>query len=291
MRREDTELVINNAEIYHYYRERLINVALASFEWHGLPETCDRRYLERTLLFSGKAALLIPRGLPDTWISVDFLNKGDFDVYGYPTDIMGIGYNAKNIETDTWEILYDNMTWTTLLPKIDLYARLLWECHNTFRSNLMQQNTPYIVATTKNQTLSFKNFFNRVFGFQKTIEVKNTENIDDCIKTFNLGVEFKGLDMLQCLKAIWAEALSMLGIAAETTKKERLIKDEITINRQESLISLNARLLNRVDFCNKMNSKYGMNLSVNLSSEDFEFKPFGDMSMEYIEDANDERSE
>ena len=150
----------------------------------------------------------------------------------------------------------------------------------------MQQNTPYIVATTKNQTLSFKNFFNRVFGFQKTIEVKNTENIDDCIKTFNLGVEFKGLDMLQCLKAIWAEALSMLGISAETTKKERLIKDEITINRQESLISLNARLLNRVDFCNKMNSKYGMDLSVNLSSEDFEFKPFGDVSMEYIKDVN-----
>ena len=291
MRREDTELVINNAEIYHYYRERLINVALASFDWHGLPETCDRRYLERTLLYSGKAALLIPRGISNTWLSVDFLNIGDFDVYGYPTNIVGIGYNAKNIETDTWEILYDNMTWTTLIPKIDLYAKLLWECHNTFRSNLMQQNTPYIVATTKNQTLSFKNFFNRVFGFQKTIEVKNTENIDDCIKTFNLGVEFKGLDMLQCLKAIWAEALSMLGIAAETTKKERLIKDEITINRQESLISLNARLLNRVDFCNKMNSKYGMNLSVNLSSEDFEFKPFGDMSMEYIEDANDERSE
>lgn len=291
MRREDTELVIDNAEIYHYYRERLINVALASFEWHGLPETCDRRYLERTLLYSGKAAFLIPRGISNTWLSVDFLNIGDFDVYGYPTNIVGIGYNAKNIETDTWEILYDNMTWTTLLPKIDLYARLLWECHNTFRSNLMQQNTPYIVATTKNQTLSFKNFFNRVFGFQKTIEVKNTENIDDCIKTFNLGVEFKGLDMLQCLKAIWAEALSMLGIAAETTKKERLIKDEITINRQESLISLNARLLNRVDFCNKMNSKYGMNLSVNLSSEDFEFKAFGDMSMEYIEDANDERSE
>jgi hypothetical protein len=59
----------------------------------------------------------------------------------------------------------------------------------------------------------------------------------------------------------------MLGITAETTKKERLLNDEITLDRQEDMISLNSRLLNRVEFCNKMNAKHGLDLSVNLSSE------------------------
>lgn len=273
MRREDKALMVQNSEIYLYYKERLINLALAQFEWHGLPETCDRLWFERSLLFNGKAAMYQPTGL-DVWLSTDYLQVGDFDVYGYPTKIVGIGYNAKNIETDNWKILYDNMTRTTLIPKIDLYARLLWEVHNTFRSNLQQQITPYLVATTRNQALTFKNLFNRIFGFQPVIEIKNTENIDEIIKTFNLGVEFKGLEMLDCLKRLWAEALAMLGITAETTKKERLIEGEITLNRQEDNIGLNARLLNRLDFCNKMNKEYGMELSVNLSSEIEEARNF-----------------
>lgn len=269
--------MVQNSEIYLYYKERLINLALAQFEWHGLPETCDRLWFERSLLFNGKGAMYQPTGL-DVWLSTDYLQVGDFDVYGYPTKIVGIGYNAKNIETDNWKILYDNMTRTTLIPKIDLYARLLWEVHNTFRSNLQQQITPFLVATTRNQALTFKNLFNRIFGFQPVIEIKNTENIDEIIKTFNLGVEFKGLEMLDCLKRLWAEALAMLGITAETTKKERLIEGEITLNRQEDNIGLNARLLNRLDFCNKMNKEYGLELSVNLSSEIEEarnFKAFG----------------
>ena len=284
MRRQDKLLVIENSEIYLYYKERLINLALAQFEWHGLPETCDRRYFEWSLLFNGKGAMYLPKGLEElgTWLSTDYLNIGDFDIYGYPTDIVGTGYNARQIETDVWEILYDNMTKTTLLPKIDLYARLLWECHNVFRSNLNQQITPYLVATTKNKSLTFKNFFNQLLGFQPVIEVKNTENIEDVVKTFNLGTQFRGVEMLQALKTLWAEALSMLGISAKTTKKERYIEDEITINRQEDLISLNARLLNRVDFSNKMNRKYGLNLSVNISSQDLSFVPYGDMAMQEL---------
>lgn len=275
MRRQDKQLLIQNAELYSYYKERLINIALAQFEWHGLPDTCDRLYFEKTLLFSGKAAMYKPTGT-DFWLSTDYIQRGNFDVYGYPKKIFGVGYNAKNVETDEWVILYDNMTRSTLLPKIDLYARLLWEIHNTLRSNLQQQVTPYVIATTRNESLSFKNIFNRILGFQPVIEVKSGLDLNDVVKTLDLKVDFKGKDMMDLLRQTWAEALSMLGISAETTKKERLLNDEITINRQEDLISLNSRLLNRVDFCNKMNKRYGLNLSVNLSSEDFSFKPYGE---------------
>lgn len=289
MRRQDKKLVIENYEIYQYYKERLINIALSQFEWHGLPKTCDRLFFERTLLLSGKAAMLKPRGLDDL-VSVDFLQVGNFDIYGYPTDIIGIGYNARNIETDDWLILFDNMTKTTLMNKIDLYARLLWECHNTFRSNLQQQVTPYIIATNRNSQLTKENFMLRVQGFQPVVVVKDGEDIKDSITAFQTGVEFRGNEMLQCLKTIWAEALSMLGISAETTKKERLISDEITINRQEDLISLNSRLLNRVDFCNKANERWGLDLSVNLSSN-MNTELYGDYSMMMLQNSGADENE
>ena len=267
MRREDKVLVIENSQIYRYYRERLINIALAQFEWHGLPDTCDRLYFEKSLLFNGKACMCKPTGT-DFWLSLDWIYKGRLDVYGYPTDIRGVGFGSHNlIETEEWEILYDNMTFASLMPMIDLYAKLLWEVHNTYRSNLQQQITPYIVATTRNKELSFKNFFNRVKGFQPVVIVNDASNLEDEIKTLDLNVDFKGTDILNNLKVIWAEALSMLGITAETTKKARLLNNEITLDRQEDMISLNSRLLNRVEFCNKMNAKHGLDLSVNLSSE------------------------
>ena len=283
MRKADKRLIIENSELYMYYRERLINLALSQFEWHGMPDTCDRLFFEKSLLYNGKACFIKPTGT-DFWLSTDYIFKGNLDVYGYPTDIRGVGYGSHNIiEGDEWEILFDNMTWSSLIPKIDLYARLLWEVHNTYRSNLQQQITPYIVLTDRNSSLSIKNLFNRIFGFQPVIEVK--QNFDpDAVKTIDTRVDFKGTEILENLKVVWAEALSMLGITAETTKKERLLNNEITIDRQEDIISLNSRLLNRVEFCNKMNERHGFNLSVNLSSEDLSLNPYpGDMAIQTLD--------
>ena len=118
MRRQDKQLVIENAEIYQYYKERLINMALAQFEWHGLPDTCDRLYFERRMLFDGTAAMFKPTGT-DFWVTAGYVQKTGingqaFDIYGYPTAILGVGYNAVNIETDEWMILFDNMTKTVV---------------------------------------------------------------------------------------------------------------------------------------------------------------------------------
>lgn len=267
-RTSDVGIAVENVHIYEYYRERLINMALAQFEWHGLPDTIDVRYLEKTLFYNGSVCFYQPTGT-DIWLGTSWVQKGGlFDVYGYPQDVYGIDFNGNNIETDDWELIYDNRSRTALLGKIELYAKLLYETHQTFRSNLMQQNTPYIVATSKNELLSVKNLFARLFQFDPVIEVRegfSGQSIDQAVKTLDTRVDFKGKEILETRRELWADALSMLGITSETTKKERLIQDEIAINRQEDTISLNARLLNRVEFCNKMNKLHGWKLSVNLS--------------------------
>ena len=88
--------------------------------------------------------------------------------------------------------------------------------------------------------------------------------------------EYIGNDLLDSLKVIWNEALSMLGITGETTKKERLIGDELALNRMQDTISMSSRLLNRMEFCNKMNEKYGLDMSVNIVSQDTKFSPYVD---------------
>lgn len=279
MRRQDKQLVIQNIEIYNYWESRLISMALSQFEWNGLPDTCDPWYFEKTALYDATAALYRVKE-SDIWLTTGYVfdNKyrNPFTVYGYPTAIRGVGYNAQNIQTDEFEVLYDNRLHESLMPKIRLYAKELWEIEMTFRSNLKQQNTPYIVATTKNESLSFTNFFNRIFGFEPVIQVKNTSNIEEAVKVFDLKKEYLGNELLDALKIKWNEACKMLGITGETTKKERMLDEELQMNRMQDTITMSSRLLNRIEFCNRVNKRFGMDISVNLVSADTEFLPYVD---------------
>lgn len=279
---KEAMLAIRNTEIYLYYYERLINLALSQFEWHGLPETIDRYYLEKCLLFNGRAAVYQPKGT-DIWLGTSFIERstplGTYDVYGYPRDIYGIpagGYSQPPqipVEPGKFRILYDNMTWTSLVPKIDLYARLMWEVHDTFRANLEHQLTPWIIEAPTTLKLTIENFFNRLLGHQRTIQLNRGLKLSD-INAMDTRVDFRGNEMLDCLRRLWAEALSMLGITSDVSKKERYVRDELTMVRQEDIIALNSRLMNRVEFCNRFNEKFGTDISVNLSSEDIQFRPY-----------------
>ena len=282
MRKSNKILEVENHEIYQYYRSRLIAAALAQFEWDNLPETCDRRYLEYSLLTAGTAAFYIPEG-QDFWLSTNYVFDGTFDVYGYPTSIKGMGYNAANIPTSKFYVCYDNVLREPLISKIDLYARLLYETHQVYRSNLRQQTSPYIVVGAKKKAMSFQTIIQQIMSFIPVVPLDNGISPDD-IKPLDMRVDFKGRDILDCLKVIWAEALSMLGITAQTTKKERLTDDEVHLNRMADMIALNTRLMTRIDFCNKINKAEGLDLAVNLSTQIPELQPFMDPAIDMLDE-------
>lgn len=309
---------IKNIELYNYYLERLVNIALAQFEWHGLPETCDRLYMESVALYRGSVAMYVPKGT-DFWLSTGYMpysgtgnidaraardyvdlsydnnretymryfnNPGNFDVYGYPVNIIGYGFNGQQSvpEDGQWQIFYDNMTKLPLFPKIRVYAQLMYEIHSTMRNNTMQQNTPYMILSSKDKEFSWRKIMESVFKFFPVLNLGNSIDFEQEVKVLDLKVDFKGNDLMLLMQDTWREALAMLGISSQNTKKERLITGEIMMDRQADLISLNARLLNRVNFCNKMNEKYGLDMSVNLSSTDVDFETiFGDMSTNQFE--------
>ena len=44
------------------YEDQLMAIAMSRFEWRGLPDTCDTRYLEWCLLTEGCATLAVSNG-------------------------------------------------------------------------------------------------------------------------------------------------------------------------------------------------------------------------------------
>lgn len=279
---KESLLLIHNSEIYYYYFERLVNLALSQFKWNNLPPGVDRYYLERTFLYDGKAAIYNPVGT-DIWLGTGYIEQpttyGMYDVYGYPRKICGVpsgGFTKKtmiNTEPNSFVIAYDNMTRQSLIPKMQLYAKLMWEVHDAFRANVEHQLNPWIVVAPSTIKTTVENFFNRFLGHQRMIQLTKGLKPED-IKTLDERAEFIGNEMLDCLRRLWSEALNMLGITSEGGKKERYLNDELTMARQEDILSLNSRLLNRREMCDKLNERFGFNVSVEISSNDIRFSPY-----------------
>lgn len=274
--RSDRILEIENHELYHYFRERLINLALSQFEWHGLPDSVDRYYMEKQLLLNGKVAFFKPKDV-DMWMSMGYIEtSGKWDNYGYPKNPTPQDFNARQITADSMHthIIFDNNNEgrQPLIAGINLHARRLYEVEQTFRSNLRQQNTPYLITTRDaGEAHSVREMFKRVFNYQPVVSLKakfgatGATSLADQVQTLQTQVPYIGEELLETRQRVWQDALAMLGISSQSTKKERLLDGEIAIQRQESMISLQSRLLNRVEFCNKMNRLYDMDMSVNLS--------------------------
>lgn len=270
-----TEYQLRVVDYYRHYMERLLNIVLAQFDWKGLPDTVDRWYLEMCLAFYGTAAMYKAKDT-DLLFASNYTAQG-LTMYGYPAHIRGVtngGYDIVtgmstggtiDVEPGEFVVLYDTMTRTPLWKTLDIYAKMLTKVSLAIDLNLQQQYRPYIlVGNTDNKALrkTFETFLDGVAAYEPALF--STMDPDD-IKTIDLNVPYKGMELEQQRQAIWTDAMSELGITIGTTKKERMLGDEIATNREADLSQLNSRLKNRKEFAEKINEKFDLDVEVELT--------------------------
>lgn len=274
-RKNYTEYQLRVVDYYRHYMERLLNIVLAQFDWKGLPDTVDRWYLEMCLAFYGTAAMYKAKDT-DLLFASNYTAQG-LTMYGYPAHIRGVTNGEYDIltgmstcgtidvEPDEFVVLYDTMTRTPLWKTLDIYAKMLTKVSLAIDLNLQQQYRPYIlVGNTDNKALrkTFETFLDGVAAYEPALF--STMDPDD-IKTIDLNVPYKGMELEQQRQAIWTDAMSELGITIGTTKKERMLGDEIATNREADLSQLNSRLKNRKEFAEKINEKFDLDVEVELT--------------------------
>lgn len=274
-RKNYTEYQLRVVDYYRHYMERLLNIVLAQFDWKGLPDTVDRWYLEMCLAFYGTAAMYKAKDT-DLLFASNYTAQG-LTMYGYPAHIRGVtngGYDTVtgmstggtiDVEPGEFVVLYDTMTRTPLWKTLDIYAKMLTKVSLAIDLNLQQQYRPYIlVGNTDNKALrkTFETFLDGVAAYEPALF--STMDPDD-IKTIDLNVPYKGMELEQQRQAIWTDAMSELGITIGTTKKERMLGDEIATNREADLSQLNSRLKNRKEFAEKINEKFDLDVEVELT--------------------------
>lgn len=266
-RRQCASFDLNNRTYTHYYN-RLTELGISMFEWKGLPDSIDPRFLELTL-FSDGMAVFFKDDVMDKYLALQTMIGGNLDVYRIPkirTAYAANGYNMKLDESNS-VIIFNNMLHTNCLSDIELFAYKLYECDRTMVVNIKAQKTPVMITCDENQRLTMINLYAQYDGNEpfifggKDIDMKKVQAI-------TTGAPYIADKMYETKTQIWNEAMTYLGISnVPMIKKERMVTDEVSRNMGSTVASRYTRLEMRKQACKQINKMFGLNIDVEYRAD------------------------
>lgn len=262
-------LMANGATYVQYYN-RLMELSMSMFEWKNLPDTVDERYLELGLFSSGCMVFFKDDVIGELALNMTY--QGGFDIYGEPTKRRAYSkYNQfqTTLDKNNSVIIWNNMLRTNSALDVQMFAYRLYNLDRIVDINANAQKTPVLITCDEKQKLTMKNLYMQyegnypvIFG-DSNLDIKNLS----VLKTDAPFVSDKIYDLK--IK-IWNEALTYLGISnINTTKKERMITDEVIRNQGGTIASRYSRLDSRRRAVKKINKMFGLNITVDYR-EDFQ---------------------
>lgn len=263
----DESAILNN-RTYVQYVNRLTELAISMFEWSGLPESVDSRYIELHLFSNGCMVYFDDEVMGN--LCLDCTYNGGLDVYGYP--ILRRAYSSYNGYNRLLKNSNSVIIWNSLLhipseADIRAYARRLWMLDRIIDVNANAQKTPILVHGNEKQRLSLVNLYKEYDGNAPVIFGDSSLNTDG-LKSLSTGAPYVADRIYELKTQIWNEALTYLGISnINTQKKERLITDEVTRNQGGTVASRYSRLEARRQAVERINAMFGTSIEVSYRQD------------------------
>lgn len=269
----DESAILNN-RTYVQYVNRLTELAISMFEWSGLPESVDSRYIELHLFSNGCMVYFDDEVMGN--LCLDCTYNGGLDVYGYP--ILRRAYSSYNgynrlLKNSNSVIIWNNLLHIPSEADIRAYAKRLWMLDRIIDVNANAQKTPILVQGNEKQRLSLVNLYKEYDGNAPVIFGDSSLNTEG-LKSISTGAPYVADRIYELKTQIWNEALTYLGISnINIQKKERLITDEVTRNQGGTVASRYSRLEARRQAVERINDMFGTNIKVNYREDYQEIEP------------------
>lgn len=256
---------------YVQYEDMLLNIALSRFEWDGLPDTCDMRYLEKALLFNGQALYLRDPDM-DIDLTLKVVLSGKFDVYGIPTMRKAYGQNGYTVNRTPEDsvVIWNNLAHRPTFQWITNFAMRLYDLDRTIDVNARAQKTPVLVTCDENERLSFENIYAQYDGNRPVIY--GTKGLNkDSLQVLRTDAPYVSDKIYQLKVNIWNEAMACLGVAnLSMQKKERLISSEVDQQMGGTLAQRYSFVVARQEAADKINKMFGTNITVKFRDGDID---------------------
>lgn len=262
----NTSLIKNEFSYIQYYN-RLTDIGLNCFKWKGLPSTIDERFLELCLFEKGMAVFFFDDDMK-AYLALTVMIGGVLNVYRIPinrTAYATNGYINKDLNESNSVLIFNNRMHTPSKLDVEIFSQRLYNLDRTIDVNVNGQKTPVAILCDENQRLTMKNLYMEYEGNQpfifgsKDLDVKG-------ITAISTGAPYVADKLYQLKTEYWNEALTYLGIPnISTTKKERMITDEVEKTMGGVFASRLSRLNERQEACKKINEMFGLNVSVEFN--------------------------
>ena len=268
-------LELNDATFLDYLN-RFRRIALSMFEWVNLPKSMNSRYLELSLYYNGKAALLKTRKYG--FINTKCAGTGYVNIYGLPTKLNCYSYNfneqrelyiglnplddeSKKEDNEYKECILVQNNWEALptVSSMELFAWRLYQASRVCDVNIEAQKTPVLLVADETQRLFLENLYQQYNGNQPFIFGDKDQLGEKTIRSINTQAPYVADKITEYKKEIWNEALTFLGVNnIMLEKKERLVTDEANSNNELINLNLESFLAPRLEACKKFNEKFGL---------------------------------
>ena len=259
--------IMNNATYIQYFN-RLVELSVSMFEWQGLPETVDPRYLELHLFQNGSMVYFRDEVMGD--LCLDCIANGQFDVYGNPISRRAYSsYNQyqKTLNESDSVIIWNNYLHQPSVLDVKMFAKRLSNLDRIIDINANAQKTPVLVQGTEKQRLTLVNLYKEFDGNAPFIF--GDKNLDlNSLRAISTNAPYVADKLYQLKTQIWNEALTYLGISnLNIQKKERMITDEVQRNQGGTIASRYSRLEARREAVDKINRMFGTDISVDYRED------------------------
>ena len=257
---------MNNATFLQYYY-RLTELSISMFEWENLPESVDPRFLELTLFSDGQAVFFKDEVLG--YLALQNASGGDLNQYRVPNKRRAYavnGYNRDLTEKDS-VIIYNNYLHTNSRLDVEMFARRLYNLDRAIDVNANAQKTPILIQCDETQRLTMLNLYKKFDGNEPVIFGDKNLN-PNSVKILKTDAPYVADKLYQLKTQIWNEALTYLGISnVNTTKKERMVTDEVIRNQGGTIASRYSRLQARREAVDQINKMFGLSIEVNYRQD------------------------
>lgn len=260
---------------FYFWFWKLFNFCLTIFEYENLPETLPAREIESNLILTGHD-VIFPNGAD---VITCNCNIYGFDLYYNPqyATFANPRLQSKTLEIGkTCEIIYnnslkDNVLYVesdgALLSFIRRYARMLADIESTLDTYMINSRlTSFPCGSNDSIVNNLKMFFRKIrAGKQAIISddsiIQQFRNVDINRSNIHDGVN----DWLIARDKILEMFFRDIGVKFYNPKKAQVSEDELQINNQLLVISLDDMLKARKEGVERVNKLFGLNIKVDIS--------------------------
>ena len=248
---------------YQMYLREMLSLAENVYAFDNVPENVDISYVNRTLLRKG-AVVWFKDEIMGT-IALPFTTRGDFDIYGNPTEVDARAFNGRyfrRLKKGEFVIMYDNASRYPIYADIVQMAERIAMCVKTNDVNIKQQRTPRIWKTSSDMKKSVEDIINNIDCLSEDVTTYDSIEWDD-VQVVMAPAPYVADKIDTHLDKLWAEFYRLIGVAnLIEQKKERMIQDEMSASQGGTIASRYSRFEPRADAIKKINEKFGEKMSV-----------------------------